>query len=73
MENQSSVVCHSLYIFRPEDEGTIEDRFFEELQVAYTSMNLDKKTLEQAIAWQRRREGEEEEDRWQVLMVLPNS
>ena len=37
------------------------------------SMNLDKKTLEQAIAWQRRREGEEEEDRWQVLMVLPNS
>jgi hypothetical protein len=37
-------------------------------------MNLDKKTLEQAIAWKRRKEGEEEEeDRWQVLMVLPNS
>jgi hypothetical protein len=36
-------------------------------------MNLDKKTLEQAIAWKHRREGEEEEDRWQVLMVLPNS
>lgn len=49
MENQSSVVRHSLYFFPPEDEGTVEDKLFEEVKAAHTSMNLDK-TLEQPIS-----------------------